>query len=401
MLDTKQTNFLLDIPLESLTFNMLTALIGNTSDIMNPNKINPPMYNMTDAFILPVNTLNNSTKLTTTVGKYLFNMLVLKKSGVIDITGYINTEFTMSELENFENYLGDLLKNGKISAPTIVSYIDNRDYIGLGLHYLVCTSFTMKVLNTPKEVRDLKAKLLKDHADKIKEGDLSTINNIEKTLLAKAKESLKGDPGMELYDSGARGSFNNNYKNVNLIKGPIYNGITEKFDIVTSCLIDGMEIEDLPAYGNSLVAGEYVKAVGTKVSGYLAKQLIAALQTEIMDEVGSDCGSKATIPIVITQSNMSKYLERYVLESNKLVKLTNDNIKNYMNKTVHMRSPMGCVSDKKCNICMGDDIIKYDIKSVGLWVTSLSGTLTNANMKARHDSTIKLHRFSPDNIILK
>ena len=41
MLDTKQINFLLDIPLESLTFTMLTALIGNTSDIMNPNKINP------------------------------------------------------------------------------------------------------------------------------------------------------------------------------------------------------------------------------------------------------------------------------------------------------------------------------------------------------------------------
>ena len=43
-----------------------------------------------------------------------------------------------------------------------------------------------------------------------------------------------------------------------------------------------------------------MKAVGTQESGYLAKQLLAAMQTERLDEPGTDCHTTRTIDLKLT-----------------------------------------------------------------------------------------------------
>ena len=77
-----------------------------------------------------------------------------------------------------------------------------------------------------------------------------------------------------------------------LYKGATMNNITGEYEIVRSSFMDGITKQDIPSFGTSVVSGAYPKAVGTAESGYLTKQLLAAMQGEVLDEHGSDCGTK-------------------------------------------------------------------------------------------------------------
>ena len=98
--------------------------------------------------------------------------------------------------------------------------------------------------------------------------------------------------------------------------------------------------------------------VGTQVSGYIAKELLAAFQSEVLGDKDSDCGTSKTIPITITNKNATEYIYRYIVENGKIIQLTSDNINKYIGKTVNMRTPMYCVGTGKnkclCNKCAGD-----------------------------------------------
>ena len=119
----------------------------------------------------------------------------------------------------------------------------------------------------------------------------------------------------------------------------------------------------------------------TAVSGYLAKEILAALQTEVLDDYGSDCGTKRTLEIKLTAANKKDYLYRYIVLSNgSLLLLTPENIDKYLNQTVKMRSPMMCIGKKICNHCMGDLYYKLGIKNAGLTASRVATTLTRLNI---------------------
>ena len=71
-------------------------------------------------------------------------------------------------------------------------------------------------------------------------------------VMKMAKDELKGDPGLDLYDSEARGNYGN-YKNMNLFKGATMNNSTGKFEIVQSSFMDGIRKEDIHSFGNALL----------------------------------------------------------------------------------------------------------------------------------------------------
>ena len=127
---------------------------------------------------------------------------------------------------------------------------------------------------------------------------------------------------------------------------------------------------------------------------------MAALQTEVVDEPGSDCGTIRTLDIQLTDKNKSLYEYRYIKEKNGELKcLTPDIIENYVGKTVKMRSPMMCVGKKICNKCAGDLYYKLGIKNVGLTASKVATVLTNLNMKKFHDSTIRYHKIDVENCL--
>ncbi|MEM0174142.1 MAG: hypothetical protein QXI16_06535, partial [Sulfolobaceae archaeon] len=102
------------------------------------------------------------------------------------------------------------------------------------------------------------------------------------------------------------------------------------------------------------------KALSTANSGYLTRKLIYSLQHILLAE--DDCHTTKGLPIKILPTNYSKYLYRYTVDG---TYLTKQNISNYFDKVVELRSPIFCKSKsgvcKKC-YSLGDF---YNSKTIG------------------------------------
>lgn len=173
-----------------------------------------------------------------------------------------------------------------------------------------------------------------------------------------------------------------------LFKGATMNNITGEYEIVRSSFMDGITKDDIPSFATAVVSGAYPKAVGTQESGYLAKQLLAFMQTEVLDEPLSDCKSPKTLEIKLTAKNAKEFQYRYIIENNKYAELTEDVLNSKIGTTVKMRSPMYCQGDKICNICAGNLNYKLGNRNIGLGCSAIANVLLRLGMKAFHTSNI-------------
>ena len=399
--DTKE---LLDIKAEDYSFSMLIRMFGTRKNDTT-NKMEPPKYHPGDVIRIPANYLGNSHPIETTVGRFIWYMVVIRRSKIpYEIRPLVNKPITMKTCASIEKDLGTNLIEERIDTNQLATYINNRDWLGLQLHAVVCTSFTPKILFMPKTIRDYKKKLVKEHEAGLRSGDPRSGEAVEKELIAKAQEVLKNDPGMDLYDSGARGSFDNNYKNINLIRGPVYNESTKKFDFIANSLMDGLRKEDFAANSNTIVNGAYPKSIGTAESGYLGKELNAIMQMERLDpDINSDCGTKFLLTVHLTKNTIHQYDYRYIVENGKLKCLTPDIIENYAGQTVKMRSVMFCKGNakgEKCAKCCGIYFYKTNKMFIGLQTGQISGTITKANMKKFHANLIRTSKIDPKTLLI-
>ena len=211
---------------------------------------------------------------------------------------------------------------------------------------------------------------------------------------------------MDLYDSGARGSFGNNYKNINLIRGTVYNEATGKYDFIPNSLMDGLQKTNLTPHANTLINGAYPKSIGTAESGYLGKELNAIMQMErIDDDANSDCGTKFLLDITLPSGgNIHDYDYRYISEGGKLKCLEPSIIESYKGKTVKMRSVMYCKGTTdihcKCAKCAGMYYYTCGKKFIGLQTGKMATTITNSNMKKFHDNVVHTSMIDPTDLIV-
>lgn len=359
----------------------------------------PAKYNPTDTFYITPDEYFVKTKTLTTIGRFIYNKLIIERDfqGII---GYMNSPITGSKQNEIEEMLSEALMNDKITTDQFASYVNRIQWLGMQFNSILSPTFTEKSIMPIKKVIDRRDTLFKENETALANGDINKAVQIENELLALAKEEMKNDPAMDLYESGARGSFNNNYKAMYISKGPVFNPIDQKWDVVHNCYSEGVEKKDMPSYGNSLVTGQYSKSLGTPVAGYLFKRMNAAFQAIVADVPGSDCGTKLTLKFTITSKNKKEIIDRYIVENGKLVLLTDDNIDKYVGKTVNLRSTMYCMGENKCSKCLGERFYKVGIKNVGLVSTRASTTILNLNMKKFHDATAKLYTVDINNITL-
>lgn len=378
-------NNIINTPLEKMDYKFFCDLLGDT---FSNGKVVPAKYKCYDKVKLNKKDYKFiDSNLETTLGRLLYNRFLFERCNLYTLIGFVNKPVTSKVQSSIQTKMAEGLLEDKITNEQFMKFIEARDYLGLKLNALLTTSYSMIMMKTPDKVKKRKEELLEQYKDDIARGDVNRIDSIQNELLDMAAKEIDDDPAMDLFKSGARGSFENNYKNNNIMRGAVPNSITGGYDVVTSCFQDGFNKEDIPAMSNALVSGTYPKAVGTCESGYLQKELIQVMQTEYMAEEGSDCKSKHPIPIIVSKDDVY----RYIVENGKLVKLTKENIDKYVGKTVLMRTPMSCISKNGCcNVCAGDKSYKMGVRNVGLQASCIGQTLTNLNMKGFHDTTIKI-----------
>lgn len=391
---------LCDLNSNEITFDNIVDLFG----YLEHKDGTYPRFYPDDKMTIPVGKYDdNKEKIETTVGRFIFNKIILQSPGLSKELGFINKELTEGEFFSLERKIGDYLLAGKFNTDQMYKYVDTRDWLSLQAHVLITPSFTPDTVKIHPDVQKLKDELFEQYKKELEAGDAAITEMIEKKLIEKTKEVFKDDPGMELYNSGARGSLKNNYKNIALMRGAVYNRATGKFEVVQNSLNDGLAIKDIPISSNTILEGAYPKACGTRDSGYIAKKLLAQCQTEILDDAGSDCGTKRGIKIRLTDKNYKSYIHRYIMVNKKPLLLTDDNIKSYVNNVVELRTPMTCIKTEKgcmCNICAGNYYYMLGNKSIGLSASRIGNDLTRLNMKKFHDNVIKFSTIDPKNMFI-
>lgn len=252
--------YLLSLKPEDLTFSTLVGIFGDTVAEGSKSSAKKSRFETTTQMTLTPSEYFVKQKTDTTVGRFIYNKYIVERCGFQDILGYINVPITDSYNGKIEAQLSNALVNDKITMDDYTKYIDYRDSLGMYLNAVITTSFTPDTVKLPSNIRKKRDELFKQYDKELKNGDIVVAERIEKELVKDAKEQLKGDPGLDLYNSEARGNFGN-YKNMNIFKGATKNNRGE-FEIVRSSFMDGIRKEDVSVFGTSVIAGSYPKSVG-------------------------------------------------------------------------------------------------------------------------------------------
>jgi hypothetical protein len=329
----------------------------------------------------------------TTVGRFIANNLIFSRSLELrSVFPYYDLPWDKKVIETIEKRLANVFLNKEITDEDITFAIDRMQWLGFAPTSFLVPSMTIDTIRAPKSTKKLKADILKSPTgDLIRNGNLKELGNFEKILLEDAKKNLDGvDPGFDIFKSGARGSFNNNFKNTSLLRGAIRKSDDpSQIKISTASLDEGIPINELPIYADLIVQATYGRSMMTAQGGYIAKQLNAAFQSlHLNPDPNSDCKTKLTLTVTI--DNPNEYLFRFYVKNGKLVEILPDEADELKDKTVQMRSPLYCGDvDGICSKCAGTLHHRIGITNIGLIAGRIGTTLLNASLKQFHDSSLK------------
>ena len=360
---SEKKKLLLSLKKEDLTVGLITKLFSYTTKV-TPEKsfiVKEPEIDTQWKMILAPGEFTNKEQVETTAGIFLFNKLLVEGNleNVIP-NGYYNEVLTKKKFSAFLSMIANAIMSGKITIkPTVYSFLRDYEFWALKLVTIFSPSYTPAMVTPSKKLMDAKQKLLNEN----KNASTAEMVDIRNELLDVARDTIKGDPGKTLFDSGSRGSFDNDFGNMFVAVGPVENPVTGQFDFMKSNYIGGISKEDLVAAGNIIVNAEYPKAIGTAKGGYQTKQFNAVFQTVTLGPKDSDCGTKGALTVTITKDNLDKYIDQYIaLPNGKTELITEDLNVKYMNHPIKVRSPMYCLhldkDDAICNKCAGERFYK-------------------------------------------
>jgi hypothetical protein len=389
-LNESQVKEILSIKINEITREKFIELFANVEGKVK--------YNTFDTFTLQKGKLPNVKKdIRTTVGKYLFNFFILEN--LFEFIDYINAPMNKKAIGNLEQLVADLLLEKKITVDIYKDFLTKMNWLGFSTVAFLAPSLNKDFYNIPPKTKKLKEDLLKKYSKEIDEVNIEVIDSISNQLVKSAKEELKGTTLMDFYDSGCRGGFDN-YKVAVLLRGLVSDlSNPGNFKVSTRSLIEGNTIDEVDIAANGVIEGAGARALETAAGGYMSKQLTSAFQGVMLSEEGSDCKTKRYLKITLNDNNISKFKYRYIVEGNKLVLLNSDNMKDYIGKTVNVRTPLYCKSELMCEKCFGKLPYLIGIKNVGLTFNQVGEHLKLLDMKAFHNATINVKKFNIFNAI--
>ena len=119
---------------------------------------------------------------------------------------------------------------------------------------------------------------------------------------------------------------------------------------------------------------------------------------------GSDCGTKRTIDVTLTDDNIGDYMYCYYMQGNKPIEITSENKDSLIGKTVKLRYSSMCEAKNGyfCSKCAGNLWYRLGIRHVGLITTQLPSRVKLVAMKSFHSNQVVLEdmnvweAFMPD-----
>ena len=402
-LTAEQRKFVMDIKYEDISYTLIEGTFCSHYDPVKKKTV-PPKISFQEEFDLAPGEYLNKEKVHTNVGQKILNVALYGNTPSIQkVLGYVAKPYNKDTINDTEAVIVNAIMDGKVPNEEFVKYLNNIQWFGNTFNAHVSASFTPATFKMLPKVKKRRDELYKQYKEEVKNGDVVASVKITDELLKIAKEELKDNVGMQIYDSQCKPSFGNVYKAMFVSRGPVWNAAENRFDISEKAFIDGMDKNDVPIYANSVINGAYPKAVATQQAGYETKKLFACNQAITADEKGTDCKSKAYREVIVDKKNIKKLIKRYYMNGTKLERLERDTLSKMIGKKIKIRSPLYCTSTggKICNKCLGDLPYILGTKNIGLTSSSIGSGLLNLLMKAFHDTTQSLNMIDIDSIYIE
>lgn len=157
-----------------------------------------------------------------------------------------------------------------------------------------------------------------------------------------------------MIESGARGSWDQ-ARQLILTRGFISNFKGEILSTpIKHNLIDGLSQEEFFLSTNGCRKGLLDVALNTGTSGYLSRKLIYACSNLKLGNK-SDCGTNDFLTVYVSDLKKAKMLlYRFIKDNDSLIRITEKNHKDFIGKTIKLRSPIFCKNKDICYVCYGD-----------------------------------------------
>lgn len=353
-------------------------------------------YNTYDTINIPKGAYGdkkkNKNEFTTTVGLWVFNKSFIEPFS--HVVGYVNEPVTDDVYGSINKSLSYALLEDKITVDQIKDFITQSQII-MNCASAICPSHTMDMLLITSKVEKKKAELEKQYSEGLKNGDLTAVKAIENSLIDYAKEELKDSESVDMYNSGARSSWGNNFKNMYLVKGSIRK-TDGSYDYIGSSYISGLDPKDFSKLNDAAVGGPYSRSQKTRYGGYNEKLFTRATQ-HIKIIPHTDCGSTRTIKVDLNKNNIKNWMYSYYLDKGKLVEITSENKDKLIGKTVNMRYSSLCKRSKDgciCEACAGTLFRRAGIENAGLTSMVMMSSVKNKAMKQFHDATLSMVKLN-------
>lgn len=399
--DNDEINYLCSLKENDITTTLIMELFA---DFKKRQKYNP--Y---DIITVPIGMYGgpipnsktekrNRNAFTTTVGRLIFNKYFIESEPeLLAFIGYKNENVSGKVFGKLFDDIGYAVMEDEISMDVYKKFCKKGQKF-MPYVSILSPNHSDNMLTITKKLNVRKAKLLKENKEAIDNGDVMVLDKISKELLDYAEELMQGDPAMDMFDSGAGGSFGNNFKNIFVMRGSVQDPDPRKsYNIITSNYLDGISKEEYSRIANTLAAGPYSRSKKTELGGYWEKLFLYAFQHIVLLEPGSDCGTTRHIEMDVTDKNIGDIMYSYVIKQNgELEEITSKNKDKFIGKIVKLRFSSMCEAKNGiCNKCAGNMFYRLGIRNVGASTPQIPSRLKVLSMKLFHDDQLTFAEMDP------
>lgn len=344
---------------------------------------------LSDTIKLEANDLPNlKTDMETTIGDIILNY-ILKVYPFNDKMPYTVNPSPIDIESVISIKLG-----GDISTIEYGNFVESCDFIEQ-LSDLFVTSATLKVISPAPGMMEYKKKLYADYraryGDKL-DTDIELLAEIDSKLVAYDEEYMKDDPTYGILVN--KQIMTNARKNLFGTVGAEIGLDGELTTIVENSLLEGYpnNKEQLAAIFNSSRKGSIYRGFMTQFTGADAK--VTARVINNIETTTGDCGTSNAIDTLLSKDNSNEYINYYIMVNGKPLLLDNNNITQFIDKVVKLRSYMTCIepNNKYCGICSGK--LGEDNKHLPIILTTENSSIfTNTAMKSMHDKSLSIVEY--------
>lgn len=363
-------------------------------DIADPPAKGEPLFSVYDELVLqPGDMPNVHSTYISTYGSALSNMflLVYPFGGRFEyMDGELNPGMFDALIE--KNLVDDTAVNPPANSISIEENwkYSNATAMMCEFTQLCVPTATRKTMTVNPEIYTRRTELLEKYKDRLNDPVVQTLIGDE--LIKMDREWMKGDPGEGFYFKSK--SYDIVRKKLFLLNGA-ESGFGVQGEFIPTSLDEGWDIRHFPSMNNGLRDGSYNRGAATAKGGEATKFFYRIFQnTQITEQ---DCGSRYGLPQSITDANKKYYLTNTIIQNEKLVLLTEENIDKYVGKTVLMRSPMYCRTEGAnfCACCIGLNLASSPA-ALAAGAAGVGSTFMLVSMSAMHGKTMSIGVFDLD-----